>query len=175
MKNITSLVLGLIIGALVMYFYCSKQTQLTSVEHEEVEVSTNIIKPSGVISAKEGIALDTNFNTRHSLISKDIVKRPDNRSSWWSLKDVRDYLDYAENQSKELGYTMDGVRVYLGAYPDQKGVAGYTTMFMVPTSSEAVQDKNEKVLKAGDGGDVPGGDPLNDGGDGYPPSANFPQ
>ena len=25
-----------------------------------------------------------------------------------------DYLNYAENESKDLGYTMDGVRVYLG-------------------------------------------------------------
>ncbi|WP_262891655.1 hypothetical protein [Bizionia arctica] len=32
------------------------------------------------------------------------------------------FLNYVENESKELGYTMDGVRVYLGAYPKIKQV-----------------------------------------------------
>jgi len=48
---------------------------------------------------------------------------------------MRDYLNYAENESKDLGYTMDGVRVYLGAHATTKEV-GYTTIFLVPTGVE---------------------------------------
>ena len=173
MKNLLSLILGLIIGALIMYFYCCKT--------EDFGTPMVVVKPSGVISPKDAKTLDKAFDDRHELITKNIVIRPDNRSSWWSLKDMRNYLNYAEQQSKELGYTMDGVRVYLGAYPDKKVdsaiVVGYTTMFMVPTSSEVeqVHQKGGSAFRAGDGGDVPGGDPLNDGGDGYPPPANYPQ
>lgn len=170
MKNLGSLLLGLIIGALIMYFYCCKDAKDMG--------SMEITKPAGVITAKDARTLDQAFNSRHTLISNAIVKRPDNRSSWWSLKDMRDYLDYAENQSKELGYTMDGVRVYLGAYPDKKVsdsvLVGYTTMFIVPTSSSLGLKGGTGSTRAGHG-DVPGGDPLNAGDPGNPPSANYPQ
>lgn len=169
MKNLLTLLLGLIIGALIMYFYCCADAKdMTPMD---------IVKPKGVITESEGKVLDKAFDSRHALISRNIVKRPDNRSSWWSLKDMRDYLNYAENQSKNLGYTMDGVRVYLGAYPDTKVdttvTVGYTTMFIVPTSSE-VSAKGGSAARAGSG-DVPGGDPLNQGSGGNPPSANYPQ
>ncbi|AUC81241.1 hypothetical protein [Lacinutrix sp. Bg11-31] len=173
MKNLLTLILGLIIGAIIMYFYCCKSGDFAA--------PMVVVKPSGVISTKDARTLDRAFDSRHKLISDSIVKRPDNRSSWWSLKDMQDYLKYAENQSEELGYTMDGIRVYLGAYPDEevdsKRTVGYTTMFMVPTSSEIeqVHQKGGSAVDAKDGGDVPGGDPLNDGSAGNPPSANYPQ
>ena len=173
MKNLLSLILGLIIGALIMYFYCCRI--------DDSAAPIVITKPNGVIKADEAKTLDRAFDSRHALITKDIVIRPDNRSSWWSLKDMRDYLTYAEDQSKTLGYTMDGVRMYLGAYPDKRVdttiVVGYTTMFMVPTSSEIeqVNQKGGSAVRAGDGGDVPGGDGLNMGGGGIPPNSNYPQ
>tara|TARA_R100000951_G_C2564388_1_gene156657 strand:- start:79 stop:345 length:267 start_codon:yes stop_codon:yes gene_type:complete len=86
-----------------------------------------------------------------------------------------EYLKYAENEFKELGYTMDGVRVYLGAYPTEAEV-GYTTMFMVPTGVENISQGNSSLfnmLPPG-GGDIPGGG-LNGGGPGMPPPANYPQ
>ncbi|WP_044398240.1 hypothetical protein [Lacinutrix sp. Hel_I_90] len=170
MKNLGSLLLGLIIGALLMYFFfCS------GVKAMEPE----IIKPKGVITAKEAMVLDEAFNSRHTLISDSIVKRADNRSAWWSLEDMRNYLNYAENQSKELGYTMDGVRVYLGAYPDttvdSTTTVGYTTLFIAPTSSEVGLKGGAGASFRENGGDVPGGDPLNDGHSGVPPSATYPQ
>ncbi|RLJ68723.1 hypothetical protein CLV86_0112 [Lacinutrix venerupis] len=168
MKNLFTLVLGLIIGALIMYFFCCKTENLGAVE---------ITKPRGVITPSEAAILDEQYNSRHTLISDSIVDRSDNRSSWWSLEDIRNYLDYAENQSRELGYTMDGLRVYLGAYKTENGVVGYTTMFMVPTSSEIEQDsiKGGSARRAGNGGDIPGGDPLNMGQNGTPPGGNYPQ
>jgi len=126
--------------------------------------------PKGVITSDEARTLDQTFDSRHTLISNDIVKRPDNRSSWWSLQDMKDYLESAEAQVKELGYEMNGVRVYLGAYPQTKAGVGYSTMFMVPTA-DIPQGKD------GGGGksDVPGADGLNDGTMGDPPAANYPQ
>lgn len=168
MRNFISLIVGLFIGALIMYFVCNKNTEEGAIE---------IIKPNGVISPREAEILDENFNARHQLISAEIVMRPDNRSSWWSLQDIQDYIVYAQNQSKELGYTMDGIRVYLGAYPDTKAgdstTVGYTTMFIVPTSSD-ITARGGTATKPKNA-DIPGVNPINQGTGGYPPSANYPQ
>ena len=144
-----------------------------------LKLKSTITKPSGVISPKQAITLDQAYDARYKLISDSIVTRDggDNRSVWFSLKDVRNYLDYAENQTKGLGYTMDGVRIYLAAYPsDPKLGAGYTTVFMVPTGNEALSEGNTMFFNLKRvGGDIPGGDGLNSGDPGIPPSANYPQ
>jgi hypothetical protein len=125
--------------------------------------------PKGVITPDEAKALDHAFDSRHTLISNDIVKRPDNRSSWWSLQDIKDYLEYAEAQVKELGHEMNGVRVYVGAHPDTKEGPGYSTAFIVPTA-DIPQGKDGGGLNS----DVPGANGLNGGDPGHPPSANYP-
>lgn len=170
MKNVSLLIIGAIIGALATYYFCPN-----CAGHDDTV--GGIVKPAGVITPKEAMVLDEAFNSRHQLISDSIVMRPDNRSAWWSLEDVRNYLKYAENQSQELGYQMDGVRLYLGAYPDSpKEGVGYTTMFFVPTGSEALSEGSSMPFHfKRQGGDIPGGDGLNVGGAGDPPSANYPQ
>lgn len=125
--------------------------------------------PKGVITPDEAKALDQAFDSRHTLISNDIVKRPDNRSSWWSLQDMKDYLEYAEAQVKELGHEMNGVRVYVGAYPETKEGPGYSTMFIVPTAN-IPQGKDG----GGENSDVPGANGLNRSQGGIPPNSNYP-
>src|SRR5690606_5030340 len=166
MKNLLLLIFGILIGAAAMYFYCCE------------DIEEGIIAPSGIITPKEARTLDQAFNSRHQLISDSIVKRPDNRSSWYSLEDMRNYLDYAESETKGMGYTMDGIRVYLGAYPDIKGQVGYTTMFFIPTGYQATSQGNMTFLNfsaQGGKGDIPGAPGFNDGDMGNPPSANYPQ
>src|SRR5690606_7833221 len=142
------------------------------------DLENGVVAPKGVITPEEAKELDTAFNSRHELISDSIVGRPDNRSSWYSLSDMRDYLDYAVSETKDLGYTMDGVRVYLGAYPDTDNEVGYTTLFFVPTgflaSAEAGMNPFTSALPPTNP-DIPGGPGLNVGGGGNPPSANYPQ
>lgn len=166
MKNLLLLIFGILIGAAAMYFYCCE------------DIEEGIVAPSGIITPEEARTLDQAFNSRHQLISDSIVKRPDNRSSWYSLVDMRNYLDYAEKQTKGMGYTMDGIRVYLGAYPDVKGQVGYTTMFFVPTGYQATSQSNMMFLNFSAQGlkpDIPGAHGFNDGDMGNPPSANYPQ
>ena len=151
MKNVSLLIIGAIIGALATYYFCPN-----CAGHEDVV--EDIIKPAGVITSKEAMVLDEAFNSRHQLISDSIVMRPDNRSAWWSIED------------------MDGVRLYLGAYPDSpKEGVGYTTMFFVPTGTQALSEGSSMPLDfKRQGGDIPGGDGLNKGNMGDPPSANYP-
>ena len=169
MKNFGLLILGVIIGALAMYFYCSKNV--------ESVVEAEINKPAGLITPKEAKALDEAYNIKYSVINDSLFKKSttgDNRSSWWSIEDIQSYINYAENQAGELGYTMDGLRVYLGSYPGKPGETGLTTMFFIPTGSESVAQGSMFTLPQGSN-DIPGANGLNLGSNGYPPSANYPQ
>lgn len=169
MKNFFLFLLGLIIGAAVVYFYCCKGDSETMID---------FIEPKGLITPEQAKTLDQAFNSRHQLISDSIVGRPDNRSSWYSLSDVRDYLNYAENQAKNLGYTMNGIRIYLGAHADTSNENGYTTMFIIPTGNLVKSEANMNLFNfaiQNSNPDIPGGYGLNMGSPGNPPDANYPQ
>ncbi|TDU39873.1 hypothetical protein BXY82_1908 [Gelidibacter sediminis] len=167
MKNLLLLILGILIGAFISYFYFSKS-----------DTDVTITTPKGLITPEQAMTLDKAYNPRYKLISDSIVTRKggDNRSSWYGLEQMRNYLNYAENQAKDLGYTMDGVRIYLGAHPNQNGQAGYTTMFLIPTGNIPKAAASMFSLNMQEeGGDIPDADGLDMGSQGYPPSANYPQ
>lgn len=169
MKKLIYIIIGALLGVGGSYFYQNKSDQV------EVSVS-KIIKPKGLISPKEAKALDLAFNSRHELISDSIVKRPDNRSSWYSLEDMTNYLKYADSQATAQGYKMDGIRVYLGAHKDVDSVVGYTTMFFIPTGYKNVAEGSSTLFTAAQkSNDLTNGSGLNDGGLGDPPPANYPQ
>jgi len=124
---------------------------------------SRVIKPSGVKTSEEAKKLDQAFDGRHAVMSKCIDKQ-DNRSSWWSIEDLENYIAYAKEQAAKLNYQLTGIRAYEGAEEDM----GYTTIFLAPTGYS-------KTGRAAGNGDIPGGDVLNAGGNGNPPSANYPQ
>lgn len=169
MKKFVLLLLGFILGALAMYFYCC------------VEIQKNVIeKPTGLITPAQAKVLDANWTATRKRAVDSAAGRPDNRSAWWSLKDIQNYLAYAKNQAVSLSYEMDGVRVYLGVYPSNAldGKADYTTMFMVPTGKKLHAETNFNLLNLlsfAPGSDIPGADGFNESTPGNPPGANYPQ
>ena len=172
MKKIGPLVLGLIIGALAMYFYCNQG-------EAEMKTAQEITKPKGVVTPTEMKALDQAYNIKHNIINDSLFRKSadggDNRSSWWSIEDIQNYINYAENQAGELGYKMDGLRVYLGSYPAKPGeMSGLTTMFIVPTGTKSTSQGAIFAMQPMSG-DIPGGNGLNIGQSGEPPGANYPQ
>jgi len=166
MKKLVFLLVGFVLGGLSVYLYCCNQFQ----------EDKGVLIPKGLITSKQAKELDLAFDARHKLISDSILKRPDNRSSWFALKEIKAYLDYAEHYSDSIGYKMDGVRVYLGAYASVSGEEGYTTMFLVPTGTENISEGNmlNRSVQStkNDLKDVPA---FNNGEEGQPPSANYPQ
>ena len=168
MKKLVLLILGFILGALAMYFYCCKQ---------EPEALTTSAPPKGIITPAEAMVLDKAYDTRYNLISDSIVTRKggDNRSSWFSIDEMETFLLYAANQAGELDYTLTGIRIYAGAEPSDAQGAGYTTFFMMPTGSKNTSHGSMFMLQGGGKGDIIGGNGLNHGTEGQPPGANYPQ
>ncbi|WP_411766933.1 hypothetical protein [Winogradskyella sp. A3E31] len=177
MKKLSTLIIGFIIGLAAMYWYCNYYQQ-----PQEEEVT--IVKPKGVVTPAVAKGLNNNWTNKRKKAVDSAAGRPDNRSAWWSLEDIQDYIDYADNQAGELGYELDGLRVYLGVYPGNapNGKADYQTMFIVPTGKKArPTDTSEGSFNLfnfsfqGGGGDddISGADPLNGGNPGKPPSGGY--
>lgn len=170
MKNFGLFILGVVLGALVVYFYCCNDFGVTD--------PPEVLEPKGLITPKEAMVLDEAYNLRYNIINDSLFKNSetgDNRSSWWSIENIKNYIDYAENQAGELGYTLDGLRLYLGAHPDLDGEIGLTTMFFIPTGTKNISQGNLFPSLQIGSGDIPGGDGLNFGQNGVPPDANYPQ
>lgn len=138
----------------------------------------HVAVPQGLISPERAKELDANWTTTRANALEVTKGQVDNRSVKFSLEDLRNYLDYAENQAQTLGYEMDGVRIYFAAYGSNEpnGKANQATVFLVPTGREVISQASMFFMMAEDGsGDIPGGDGLNLGGGGDPPSASYPQ
>jgi len=150
-----------------MYLYCCT--------NDTGEMTPTL--PKGLITPKEAIALDNEYDSRYQLISDSIVTRKggDNRSSWFSIDEIESFLLYAENQAGELNYTMNGIRIYLGAEPKDAQGAGYTTMFIMPTGYQNKSEGNMFMFQKASNGDIVGGNGLNHGDEGEPPGSNYPQ
>ena len=135
MKKSAYIVLGFIIGAVLTYYFCPRP--------EDVEMAeTKIVKPSGVISVEAAIGLSDNWTKFRKQAVDSAADRQgreiDKRSVGWSVADVRNYLDWAEVESENLGYSMDSIRVYLGVYGKRQGENnnGFSTMFIAPIGSK---------------------------------------
>ena len=168
MKKLPTLILGILIGALATYYFCPRMDK----DKDDYDAVV-IRKPSGVITPADAQNLNDHWTNERQAANDSAAKKygrnKDNRWAWWSLDDMRDYLNYAESQSDTLGYTMSGVRVYLGVYAPNAGQAkkNLTTMFMVPTGKKKRNEASMLSLSLPPSDDdVPNGPPLNDGGGG---------
>ena len=168
MKNLVLLILGFILGALAMYFYCCKQDPIEMLPTQ----------PKGLIKPAEIKVLTQAYNPRYEAINDSLfngVDGGDNRSSWYALDDVQNYLVLAKNQADSLGYTMDGIRIYPGAHPGDGKNPGYSTYLIVPTGYLNTSEGSMFFMQKGGSDDIDGGDGLNQGKDGNPPGINYPQ
>lgn len=170
MKKLITLILGFILGALAMYFYFHNDKNVNDME--DTPVPKGIITPSEIKTLTE--AYDPRYQAINDSIFKD-VEGGDNRSSWYSLEDLQNFLTLAKEQAGELGYTMNGVRIYPGAHATVDGKPGYSTFLIVPTGYKTQSEGNMMSMQGGNNGDIVGGNGLNKGDDGDPPGANYPQ
>lgn len=173
MENIIAVVIGIAIGALAMYLF----------RPSKGDPNAPKAKPPGVIPSSEAKILNNEWTAKRKAANDKAAGKTDNRSAWWSVEELQNYIDYAQNQTGQMGYTMDGLRVYLGVYPGKApdGKADYTTLFMVPTgkktgpSSNTIIRTDPDAEASGTSSDIEHADALNLGSNGHPPGSGYPQ
>ncbi|GGD11477.1 hypothetical protein [Hyunsoonleella pacifica] len=99
--------------------------------------------PRQTISYKYAKTLEEEFvNTRYKAIKK-VLNVDDTREFWFDLEELKKYIAYVEYEADRLGYENLGIRIYNGAYPDDKKFPdpGLSTVFLVPTGDEKPKSK----------------------------------
>ncbi|WP_299247354.1 hypothetical protein [uncultured Lacinutrix sp.] len=157
MKILIGLVLGLLIGILIMYFYCCKNN---------VGALPTQDPPRGLISTTEAKALNDNWTDYRKHVNDSVAfGGVDNRSSWYSIEDIKSYLSIVEGENNNI----TGIRFYLGV-DDSLGKGGKTTIFMVPT----VPNPDYKPGENDPNNDDPLAKGLDRAGGGMPPGQGYP-
>ncbi len=135
-----------------------------------------VAKPAHAISKERAITLSNNYTARYDSINR-IIGKEDNRSTWYSLKELKAYIAYIEAQGKEQGYAVDGIRFYLGAYGvDDKNPKrqNETTIFLAPTGKKIGAMTERSMSTNPTSPDIITIDAYNFGGNGWPPSGVYP-
>ncbi len=172
MKNLRPLLLGVIIGALITYFFCPRQG-VDDIKHMAKEVKC----PKDTISVAEATKLFKNWQkynpTEIDSIIDVVGSRKQITNVGWSLDFINEYLTYAEAKSDSLGYTMTGIRLYMGNYgkcKDPKKI-NRNTLFIVPTGHKKTSKASSLNLSLFDDNNnlpVPPGNEGAGGQGGYP-------
>ncbi|MBD0831721.1 hypothetical protein [Aestuariibaculum sediminum] len=164
MKKISYTFLGIVIGAFFTYFLTPKHTK-------EMDISEEISKPAKVITIEEAKILSKNWTDNRKKVVDSAARaqgatKDDTRSGYWTLDEIEEYISWARQEATDKGYSMTGIRVYLGVYGKNRGQAkrDLTTMFIAPTGNEKIDRGSVFSFQPG-GGDIPVG-PLNDAGGG---------
>ncbi|GGD06398.1 hypothetical protein [Hyunsoonleella pacifica] len=165
MKNLGSIILGFIIGALLTYFFCPRPTG-----DDMHSMDRKIRAPKDTISVVKATQLFKNWQRNNPTEIDSTLEVEGSRKQTtnvaWSLDVVRDYLDYAEAAIDSSGYKMTGIAVFMGNYgknSDPK-IKNRNTLFIAPTvdgglSKASIMDlvlqsdpNNKPPLNAGSGG-----------------------
>jgi len=99
-------------------------------------------------------------------------------SSWYSLKELDNFIKYSKKIAQENGNTMDGIRIYIGVVPAEEGYRkdrwNHLTTFLSPTGTENTQTGSFISTSFYGAKDLP--QPNEDyGSEGEPPSHTHPQ
>lgn len=155
MKKLGPIILGFIIGAVLTYFFCPRQSDDMHTVGAEIKI------PKDTISVAEATKLFKNWQQNNPTEIDSTLEVEGSRKKitnvGWSLDIVREYLDYAEAKSDSLGFEMTGIRVYVGNYGKSTNPAlkNRNTLFIVPTGNKKLSKASVLNLSLQDGGIVP--------------------
>lgn len=99
--------------------------------------------PKQTIDYEYAKTLEEEFvNTRYEAINK-VLNIDDTREFWFDLEELKKYIAYVEYEADRLGYENLGIRIYNGAYPNDKKFPdpGFSTVFLVPTGDIKLKSK----------------------------------
>lgn len=116
--------------------------------------------PRGVITPTEAQELNDNWTDLRKGANDRAAGQSDNRSSWYSIQDLKDYIALVEDENPDA----TGIRFYLGVETTKEDPKGLTTIFIIPT--EEIEGENKDIATATG---------LDRGTNGVPPGAPYPQ
>lgn len=98
--------------------------------------------PKQTIEYQQANELEEEFKSSRGDTLNRILGFEDTRDFWVSLDTLKKYIEYVEYEAAKSGHTNLGVRIYLGAYPEESDFPNpkYATVFLVPTGQRAIQD-----------------------------------
>ncbi|KGO82661.1 hypothetical protein [Flavobacterium beibuense] len=139
----------------------------------ETENSKSLTQPTQLISYSKAKELSANFVAQKSGKHVTSSGQEDANAVWFSLEELEKFIEYIKNEGNNQGYTVDGVRVYLGVYSNNEtvGRAGYTTMFMTATGRKA--NLTTPISGGATSKDITTVNPLNYGSMGNPPKMQY--
>ena len=145
-------------------------------------MATNL--PKGLITPTEAKELNQQFIKTRSKDLNRIVKKEsgnpkkeDAISSWFSLEELENYIAYVKEEGTKKGITVNGLRVYFGAYSNtakKQDKKDLSTVFFAPTMAKPTTLQKSSSLEIETSSDIEGIDALNYGTVGDPPSKEYP-
>ncbi|MGX7666363.1 hypothetical protein [Flavobacterium pedocola] len=137
----------------------------------------SMVVPTQLISVERGIELSSNYCVQKGSLLKTAMGNDDANAVWYSLEELENYIAYIKSEGLNKGYVVDGIRFYLGLYPetDLGNKAGHTTIFLAPTGVSAELNMMDLQLINREEGscDITEIEPLNFGSMGNPPKVQY--
>lgn len=130
--------------------------------------------PKQLISNQFAIELNQNYINQRSPIIRAALGRDDADAAWFSFEEIENYIAYVKTEAAAKNYDLDGIRIYLGVYPQdssQGSKAGMTTVFFSPTGQRIGSPSGTGHSMSPDIAEI---QPLNYGGVGHPPIIDYP-
>ncbi len=134
-----------------------------------------MVKPTQLISFDKGKELNKNYNEKRGALVTEKSGLEDANAFWFSIEELERYIAYVKENAVDKGYSVDGIRIYLGVYPEtEEKNAGYTTVFLTPTGTAIDEQRTRGVASLqGNALDITTIEPLNFGSMGNPPKLNY--
>ena len=142
---------------------------------------TSYGEPKQLITKEIAKTLNTNYNTKRANVINASIQREDANAIWYSLEELENYINYIKNEGKNKGYEVNGIRMYLGVYPETTEYAekqGMTTIFLSPTGNKVPLSEGNFLTNTTatdkNTNDIEEINPLNYGSMGNPPKIAYP-
>ena len=91
-------------------------------------------KPKKCITPQDAEKLFTHWSKTRGETLKESLGEHDTCEFNLNISELREYLDYVEEESRKQGISNPGVRLYFGAYDASK--SDKTTFFLAPTKGK---------------------------------------
>lgn len=163
----------------------SRVALLLTVFFTSCETAVKYGEPKQLISLEQANDLHLRYKNERSNILFQALNFEDANAVWFSVEELENYIHYAKEKGNEQNINIDGIRFYLGVYPNDTTTyhdkAGKMTIFLTPTKKRTVDvDKKNAVNKLARQSqpldpeqDVTSIQPMNFGNMGTPPKMTF--